>query len=99
MAVHGVPSLPLTFPSPIGMSASSGNTLTKTITFTYQDQSAATNLQTVWALINTALDGRSACYVAYYRPGNLLLLFPDNGDGSKTASMVLSGSNTIGNSQ
>src|SRR5262249_18719976 len=87
------------FPQPIGMSPSSGNTGTSTITFTYQDQSDATNLQTVWALINTAIDGRGACYVAYYRPGNQLYLYPDNGDGSQATNIVLTGNNTISNNQ
>ena len=72
MGAVGIPPLPSTFPNPVGMNPSSGNGLTSTITFTYQDQTAATNLQTVWALINTAIDGRAACYVAYYRPGNQL---------------------------
>jgi len=99
MGVHGVPPLPSTFPNPISMSPSSGNSFTATITFTYQDQNTAANLQTVWALINTAIDGRAACYVAYYRPGNQLYLYPDNGDGNAATNIVLTGSNTIGNSQ
>jgi hypothetical protein len=99
VGVHGVPPLPSTFPNPVGMSPSSGSTATQTITFTYQDQTSATNLQTVWALINNAIDGRAACYVAYYRPGNQLYLYPDNGDGSKATSIALTGNNTISNSQ
>ena len=99
MGVHGVPPLPSTFPNPVGMSPSSGNTLSQAITFTYQDQSTAANLQTVWALINTAIDGRAACYVAYYRPGNQLYLYPDNGDGTQATNIVLTGNNTISNSQ
>ncbi|HEY2014783.1 MAG TPA: hypothetical protein VGH38_14845, partial [Bryobacteraceae bacterium] len=99
MGVHSVPPMPSTFPNPVSMSPAYGSASTQTITFTYQDQSAATNLQTVWVLFNTALDANKACYIAYYRPGNLLLLFPDNGDGSKTTSMVLAGSNSVSNSQ
>ena len=99
MGVHGVPPLPATFPNPTGMNPASGSGLTQTLTFTYQDQSNATNLQTVWALVNTAIDGRVACYVAYYRPGNQLYLYPDNGDGTQATNIVLTGNNTIGNSQ
>jgi hypothetical protein len=99
IGVHGVPPLPSTLPNPVGLTPTSGNSLGQTITFSYQDQSDARNVQTVWALINTALDGRGGCYIAYYRPGNLVLLFPDNGDGSKAISMVLNGNNTISNSQ
>jgi len=99
MGVLGVPPLPSTFPNPIGMNPASGNGLTSTITFTYQDQSSATNLQTVWALINTSIDGRAACYVAYYRPGNQLYLYPNNGDGTQSTNIVLTGNNVISNSQ
>ena len=99
MGVHGVPPLPSTFPNPVSMSPSSGSSLAATITFTYQDQNTAANLQTVWALINTAIDGRAACYVAYYRPGNQLYLYPDNGDDAAATNIVLTGSNTISNSQ
>jgi len=99
MGVLGVPPLPSTFPNPIGMNPASGNGLTSTITFTYQDQSSATNLQTVWALINTSIDGRAACYVAYYCPGNQLYLYPNNGDGTQSTNIVLTGNNVISNSQ
>jgi len=99
MGVHAVPPLPSTSPNPIGMSPSSGNTSSQIITFTYQDQSTASNLQSVWALVNTAIDGRAACYVTYYRPGNQLFLYPDNGDGTQATNIVLIGSNTISNSQ
>jgi len=34
---------------------------------------------------------RSAAVDAYYRPGNQLYLYPDNGDGSQATSMVLNG--------
>ncbi len=99
MGTHGVPPLPSTFPKPVGMAPSSGTTADTTLTFTYQDASAATNLQTAWALINTAIDGRSACSIAYYRPGNQVYLFPDNGDGSQATNMILTGTNTVSNSQ
>ena len=63
------------------------------------DATSASNLQTGWALINTAINGISACYVAYYRPGNQVYLYPDNGDGTQATSMVLTGTNTVSNSQ
>ncbi len=99
MGQHAVPPLPATFPQPGGMSPSSGATANPTLTFTFNDATSATNLQTGWALINTAIDGRVACYVAYYRPGNQIYLYPDNGDGSQATSIVLTGTNTISNSQ
>jgi len=96
---HAVTPLPSVFPTPTTMNPSSGSTLTQVIAFSYKDQTDATNLQTVWALINFAVDGRAACYVAYYRPGNLLYLYPDNGDGTAATSIPLTGTNTIANSQ
>lgn len=99
MGTHAVPPLPATFPMASSVSPAASTTTTQTITFTYQDATSATDLQTVWALINTAIDGRAACYVAYYRPGNQLFLYPDSGDGSQATSIVLTGNNTISNSQ
>ena len=100
IGVHSVPPLPSTFPQSTGMNPASGSTSTAVLSFIYQDQTNANNLQTTWALMNTALDGGGACYIAYYRPGNLLLLLPDNGDGSQATSLVLNGANTsVNNSQ
>jgi hypothetical protein len=74
-----------------------GNTLAQTITFSYYTE--LWPFQTVWALINSAVDGRGACYIAYYRPGNLLFLAPDSGEDSQANGMVLGSNNTISNSQ
>ena len=81
------------------MSPVTGTAVTQTISFTYQDAAIASNLQTAWALINTAIDGRQACYVAYYAPGNQLYLYPDNGDGTAATNIVLAGTNIIQNNQ
>ncbi len=99
MGVLSVPPVPSTLPNSTGVSPSSGNTANAIISFSYQDANAATNLQTAWALINTALDGRSACYVVYYRPGNQVFLYPDNGDPAQAPSMILTGANSLSNSQ
>ncbi len=99
MGTHGVPPLPSTLPNPAGMSPSSGNTTSQAFTITFQDATSATNLQTGWMLVNTAIDGRGACYVAYYRPGNQIYLYPDNGDGSQAMSATLTGTNSVSNSQ
>jgi hypothetical protein len=81
------------------MTPSTGTASSEVISFTYTDASSTNNLQTAWALINFAIDGRAACYVAYYRPGNQIYLYPDNGDGNQATSIVLTGTNTIENSQ
>ena len=99
MGVYGVTPLPTTFPRPVSATPSSGFAQSATVTYTYTDATAATNLQTVWALMNTALDGRGACYVAYYRPGALLFLVPDNGDGTQATNIALGGGGALSNSQ
>ena len=84
----------------VSVTPSAGSGSTSIFTFTYQDQTDANNLQTTWALINSSLDGVGARYVAYYRPGNLLFLLPDNGDGSQATTMALNGTaNSLTNSQ
>ena len=55
------------------------------------DATNATNIQTTWLFITSAVNADRACYVAYFRPGNVLLLFPDNGDGNLATAMPLSG--------
>lgn len=99
MGTHGVPPIASTFPNPIGITPSSGSAASQLFSLTLQDQFAASNLQTAWMLINTAIDGRAACYVAYYRPGNQIYLYPDNGDGAQATSMILTGTNSLNNSQ
>jgi hypothetical protein len=95
-----VPGRPITYPRSLGMSPAawswSGNSV---FSFTFEDQTSANNLQTAWVLMNTALDAAGACYVAYFVPGNLVLLFPDNGDGAQATAMELTGTNTVENSQ
>ena len=99
MGVHGVPPLPSSFPNPVGVAPAYGSTGKSILALTYQEASSALNLQTSWMLVNTALDGRNACYVAYYRPGNQLFLVPDNGDGTQASGMSLSGTGSLSNSQ
>jgi hypothetical protein len=99
MGVHGVPPLPATFPNPVSMSPALGTTASATLTFTYQDATAASNLQTMWALVNTALDAHSACYFAYNAQVNMVFLVPDNGNGLQAPGMLLSGSGTLTNGQ
>jgi len=99
MGVHGVPPAPTTFPIPLGMTPASSTASSEVVTFRYEDAATASNLQTMWALTNTAIDGRAACYVAYYAPGNQVFLVPDNGDGTQATAMPLSGTGTLSNSQ
>ena len=93
------PGAPVTYPRSGGMSPATGMSSDAVISYTFDDQTNANNLETVWALMNSAVDAGRACYVAYYAPANLLFLYPDNGDGAQATLIALSGSNTIENSQ
>jgi hypothetical protein len=88
-----------TYPDAISVSPSAGTSATQLFELTFDDASSALNLQTAWMLVNTAVDGRQACYFAYYRPGNQLYLIPDNGDGNQATSIPLTAPNVIENSQ
>ena len=94
-----IPESLVAFPRSVDANPGAGESNTALISFSYQDVASTDNLQTVWALTNTAVDGGRACYVAYYKPGNLLFLIPDNGDGNAAQSVLLSGVNSIENSQ
>ncbi len=99
---QGVSALPEPtppFPRANTLSPTTGSVANPTLTATFFDATNATNIQTTWLLINSAVNADRACYVAYFRPGNLLLLFPDNGDGNAATAMPLSGTGFLENSQ
>jgi hypothetical protein len=87
------------YPRAASVTPDAGTTADDLVTATYEHSAPATNIQTTWLLINSAVDGRQACYVAYYRPSDTLYLVPDNGDGAAAASMALTGGGTLENSQ
>lgn len=94
-----IPESLVAFPRSVDATPGAGENNTAVLTFSYQDVSSTDNIQTVWALANTAVDGSRACYVAYYKPGNLLFLIPDNGDGNAAQSIPVTGVGAIENSQ
>lgn len=49
--------------------------------WTFSDNDGMSDIGIANVLINSALDGRQACYVAFDRPNNMLFLVPDSGDG------------------
>jgi hypothetical protein len=69
-------------------------------TFNFTDSSGWQNLQVVDILINNALDGRHACYIAFVPGTNSVYLVDDAGDaGGPYQGMVLPASGSISNSQ
>src|SRR5262249_14380759 len=99
LGVAQVPGGATAYPIPAGVTPSTSSNVATSFTFKYEDQTDANNLQTVWVLINDALDGRNACYIAYYRPGNQILLVPDDGDGTQPKITPLNGNSYPFNSQ
>ncbi|MEZ5402008.1 MAG: BACON domain-containing carbohydrate-binding protein [Bryobacteraceae bacterium] len=74
---------------------------TGTVTFTFTDGDGIADLSVVNILINDAIDGRNACYLAYIPTQGTLLLVNDGGDASGPFAGVgaLPGAGLIGNSQ
>ncbi len=70
-------------------------------TFQFTDAEGFEDLEVLNILINTALDGRGACYLAYVRGVNILYLVNDAGDaaGPYAGSMVMNGTGSVQNSQ
>ena len=82
-----------------GASPSRGTGLGPTqFTFSFSDTKGYQDLGVENILINGALDGRHGCYLAFARPGNIMFLVNDNGDGLLPGqSMAAAGS--VSNSQ
>jgi hypothetical protein len=78
----------------------SGSGTSQNFTFTFSHPAGYQSLGVVNVLINSALDGRRACYLAYEVQNNRLDLVDDAGDaGGPYSSVVLGGAGTISNSQ
>jgi hypothetical protein len=90
-------------PQPLGAAPAAGSGNVQTFTFTFLDSQGSQNLTIVDILINSVLDGRHACYVAFVPSGNgsgSVFLVDDAGDaGGPYAGMVLPGNGVVQNSQ
>ena len=66
--------------------------------FTFSDNKGMTDIGVINVLINSALDGRHGCYLAFSRPGNVMFIVNDTGTALLPGqSMAATGS--ISNSQ
>jgi hypothetical protein len=70
----------------------------RAFTFTFTDTNGWQDLGVVNILVNDALDGRNACYLAYSRVYNVLYLVNDPGT-ALLPGLTLNGSGTLSNSQ
>jgi len=90
-------------PSPVSASPASGSATMQTFTFTFSDSAGWQNLGVVDVLVNNALDGRQACFIAFAPSGanaGSVYLVDDAGDaGGPYSGMLLPGSGTVANSQ
>jgi len=77
---------------------SSGSGLSQSFVFTFSDQAGWQDLDVVNILINSALDGRNSCYLAYSRSAGVLYLVNDPGT-ALLAGLALNGAGSVGNSQ
>src|SRR5262249_9483845 len=75
----------------------SGARVAHTFSFTFTDPDGWQDFGVVNVLINRALDGRNACYLAYDRPSSMLYLVSDIGGGLN--GIPLNGSGSLSNSQ
>jgi M6 family metalloprotease-like protein len=85
-------------PAAGGVLPTNGATVSQTFQFTFSDSNGAADLNVLNVLINNALDGRQACYLAYVRGQNLLYLVSDAGGGLLTA-ITPGGAGSVANSQ
>jgi hypothetical protein len=88
-------------PSPVSVSPGGGNWSMQQHVFTFSDSAGYQDLGVLNILVNNFLDGRHACYLAYSRPSNTLLLVNDAGNagGPFAGTGVLDNAGSIGNSQ
>ena len=79
------------------VSPASGSGVGMAFTFGFSDPDGYQDLGVLNILINSALDGRQACYLAYSRPLNVLYLVND--PGTAITGLLLNGAGSISNSQ
>ncbi|HYW41763.1 MAG TPA: hypothetical protein VE959_02825 [Bryobacteraceae bacterium] len=104
MGTWSVPGQPPPGPEALGVSPAHSTAATQSFTFTFSDPNGFQDISVADILINTALDGRGACYVAFVPSGpssGTLFLVDDAGDagGPYAGGVLLPGSVNVRNSQ
>jgi chitodextrinase len=87
-----------TSPDVVGMNPARGSAGTQAFTFTFTDNDGWQDLGVINVLLNSSLDGRQACYLAYSRPLNVLYLVSDSG-GALSPGLTLGAAGSVSNSQ
>jgi len=103
LGTWNVPGVTPAGPSVTGMSPGRSTVATQTYTITFNDTSGWQDIAVANVLVNSAIDGRVACYVAYVPAGaatGTIDLVDNAGDaGGPFSATVLPGSGTASNSQ
>jgi hypothetical protein len=103
LGTWGIPGPAPTGPAVTGMSPSHSTSLAQTFTFTFTDSNGWHDIGVTNILINGALDGRHACYVAFVPSSastGSVYLVDDAGDaGGPYSTMALPGTGMVQNSQ
>lgn len=76
-----VPGAASKSPAPVAIAPNSGSGLSQMFTVTYTDTNGTSDLGVMNVLINGALNGAHACYLAFSQPQNVLYLVNDAGSG------------------
>jgi hypothetical protein len=100
LGTWGVPPLPSTGASVGGVSpAHTTGSGAIIYTFTFNDSNGAADIGVVNVLINSALDGGNACYLAYSRAANTVYLVNDPGTALVPGGVTPGESGSVSNSQ
>ncbi|HYW46612.1 MAG TPA: hypothetical protein VE959_27345 [Bryobacteraceae bacterium] len=100
LGTWGVPGSQTPGPAVSGMNPARGTSAAQTYTFTFTDTNGWQDITVANILINTAIDGRHGCYLAYLPGSSSVFLVDDAGDaGGPYSGMVLPGTGTVSNSQ
>jgi hypothetical protein len=83
---------------PSSVTPAAGSATGQAMSFTFTDPKGFADLGVENILINSSLDGRRACYLAYNQPTNVLYLVGDDG-GTLSAGAVLNTAGSRSNSQ
>jgi len=100
LGTWGVPGPAPAGPWVGGVSPGRSSSATQTYTFTFADTNGWQDITVANVLINSAIDGRYGCYVAFAPASGSVFLVDDAGDaGGPYSGMVLPGSGSVSNSQ
>lgn len=80
-----LPAPPVNVPQVNSLSPTRITARRQRVTLMVSDPNGSADLNVVNLLINSALDGRNACFLAYVRPANLFVLVADDGANSMLA--------------